>query len=375
MSYSRPRRARCVPRIRRSPFTLARRASRASRGSHPAIREPRRRTPRRHGGAAPGTFRRSARGRERSLPTTQRIPRFNADSNWRTRDRMLRPPKVEKDAFGRERLVTSPPVARTSMAAPRWPRGLLGRWLRRVPASKGSADATPRASSSPGREIVSDSPDPVGRWHGAAAFRRIVIAGLVVSQTYIAANFMSAVLPYHGTQRPRSRDPDPVHDPVRVGLGRLLDGDGGLRVAAFRWRPVRDFAERLTATHHRSAARASRSSCRSATRTSLRVYAGLRATYESLQRTGELDHFDFFVLSDSSDPDITRRGTRGLGRSVPRRRRLRPGLLPLAPASHQAQERQRRRLLPPLGQRLPLHGRARRRQRHERRLPDGARSR
>ena len=34
-----------------------------------------------------------------------------------------------------------------------------------------------------------------------------------------------------------------------------------------------------------------------------RVFAGLRATYESLARTGELDHFDFFVLSDSSDPD------------------------------------------------------------------------
>src|SRR6185436_20162932 len=35
-----------------------------------------------------------------------------------------------------------------------------------------------------------------------------------------------------------------------------------------------------------------------------RVFAGLRATYESLARTGELKHFDFFVLSDSNDPDI-----------------------------------------------------------------------
>ena len=34
-----------------------------------------------------------------------------------------------------------------------------------------------------------------------------------------------------------------------------------------------------------------------------RVFAGLRATYESLARTGELAHFDFFVLSDTSDPD------------------------------------------------------------------------
>jgi membrane glycosyltransferase len=34
-----------------------------------------------------------------------------------------------------------------------------------------------------------------------------------------------------------------------------------------------------------------------------RVFAGLRATYESLARTGELDRFDFYVLSDSNDPD------------------------------------------------------------------------
>jgi len=35
----------------------------------------------------------------------------------------------------------------------------------------------------------------------------------------------------------------------------------------------------------------------------VRVYEGLRATYESLERTGELELFDFFILSDSTDPD------------------------------------------------------------------------
>jgi|TARA_B100000161_G_scaffold42050_1_gene25705 membrane glycosyltransferase len=35
-----------------------------------------------------------------------------------------------------------------------------------------------------------------------------------------------------------------------------------------------------------------------------RVFAGLRASYESLAKTGELDAFDFFVLSDTRDPDI-----------------------------------------------------------------------
>lgn len=35
----------------------------------------------------------------------------------------------------------------------------------------------------------------------------------------------------------------------------------------------------------------------------VRVYEGLRATYESLERTGHLDRFDFFILSDSTDPN------------------------------------------------------------------------
>jgi membrane glycosyltransferase len=34
-----------------------------------------------------------------------------------------------------------------------------------------------------------------------------------------------------------------------------------------------------------------------------RVCEGLRATYESLEKTGDLERFDFYILSDSSDPD------------------------------------------------------------------------
>jgi membrane glycosyltransferase len=34
-----------------------------------------------------------------------------------------------------------------------------------------------------------------------------------------------------------------------------------------------------------------------------RVYEGLRATYQSLEKTGHLERFDFFILSDSGDPD------------------------------------------------------------------------
>ena len=35
----------------------------------------------------------------------------------------------------------------------------------------------------------------------------------------------------------------------------------------------------------------------------VRVYEGLRVSYESLDQTGQLARFDFFILSDSTDPD------------------------------------------------------------------------
>ncbi|MDB6017398.1 MAG: glucosyl transferase family 2 [Pedosphaera sp.] len=35
----------------------------------------------------------------------------------------------------------------------------------------------------------------------------------------------------------------------------------------------------------------------------VRVYEGLRVTYESLEKTGQLERFDFFILSDTTNPD------------------------------------------------------------------------
>ena len=35
----------------------------------------------------------------------------------------------------------------------------------------------------------------------------------------------------------------------------------------------------------------------------VRLFAGLKATYESVEQTGQLPHFDFFLLSDTTDPD------------------------------------------------------------------------
>jgi len=64
-----------------------------------------------------------------------------------------------------------------------------------------------------------------------------------------------------------------------------------------------------------------------------RVFAGLKAIYDSLARTGALPHFDFFVLSDSGDPGTWVReeqawaewcrAVNGFGKIFYRRRRVR----------------------------------------------------
>ena len=63
-----------------------------------------------------------------------------------------------------------------------------------------------------------------------------------------------------------------------------------------------------------------------------RVFAGLKAIHQSLERAGALEHFDFFILSDTSDPSIWVKeeqawaewcgSVNGFGRIFYRRRRV-----------------------------------------------------
>ena len=96
-------------------------------------------------------------------------------------------------------------------------------------------------------------------------------------------------------------------------------------------------------------------------------------------RPASSEHFDFFVLSDTTEPDIARRragapGASSRPRSAEQRRRERRPRVHYRWRQHRIKRKAgnvadfcRR-----WGARLPLHGRARRRQRHDRRLPDDA---
>lgn len=182
---------------------------------------------------------------------------------------------------GPAKLLTAPPLNRGSMA----PRAPVFR--------------TFRNSSSEGGPV---SPDPRGDWHRAGTLRRLVLVLLAAGQTTLATYFMTAVLPYHGDQ---------VLEMALLALFAILFA----WVSAGFWTAMMGFLVLLRGGDRFAISRTEAPAGRidPAARTAIimpicnenvqRVFAGLRATYRSLKRTGELARFDFFVLSDSSDPE------------------------------------------------------------------------
>ena len=205
------------------------------------------------------------------------------------------------DVLGRERLVTAPPLARTSMFARPWARGLFARLFSREPDEHAE---TAKASTPDVDDVVTRDATPEHkRKRRVASARRIALLGLVIAQTYLAANFMTAVLPYHGTQ------------PLEI-LMLILFTILFAWISLGFWTAMAGFllllggGDRYAISRTASPDAPIDPEARVAIVMPIcnenvpRVFAGLKASYESLARTDALGHFDFFVLSDTSDPDI-----------------------------------------------------------------------
>jgi membrane glycosyltransferase len=208
---------------------------------------------------------------------------------------------IARDVHDAVRVVSTPVLNRTSMAPKRWPATVLSYLVRSF-----KDHIYPRRERSERRLTVRDrgpeSPDPRGRWHSVGTFRRIALGVVVVAQTYVATDFMTAVLPYHGTKL--------LEIAILVLFAILF-----CWVSAGFWTAIMGFFLLLSGRDRYaiSATAAPNAPIDARARTAIvmpicnedvaRVFAGLRATYESLSRTGELSHFDFYVLSDSNRPD------------------------------------------------------------------------
>ena len=177
-------------------------------------------------------------------------------------------------------------VTRQSTGAqrPRWPADM--------PLQ--DADASTDANTAPGLR---------GQRQHHGNVRRTVLLALMLAQTAVATYTMSKVLPYQG---------ETLLEVALIALFALLF----CWVSAGFWTAMAGFLVLMRGKDPYAIARnvSDDMPIPAEARTALvmpicnedvaRVVAGLRATYESVKRTGELAHFDFYLLSDSSDSDV-----------------------------------------------------------------------
>lgn len=142
------------------------------------------------------------------------------------------------------------------------------------------------------------------QWRSIATLRRFLLAVAVLGQTFVAVWLMLRVLPYHGGTW------------VEIGLTALFSVLYAWIAVGF-WTAMYGFVLRLMGGDRRSLARKHDEQALASTplvRTAVvmpiyhepvqRTLRGLRAIYRDLERAGQIEHFEFYILSDSRDPDV-----------------------------------------------------------------------
>lgn len=201
------------------------------------------------------------------------------------------------DRQGQPRLVTTPPLARASMTPRPWnhnPVKRLGAALKR------------RLFGARGRIAVAHNAEPPAGpspWRAAGRVRRALLMLLILSQTVLATYLMTAILPYGGRSG--------LELAILVLYALLLSW-----ISAGFWTALMGFFVLLKGgdRHAINAPDTAVAPLPAEARTALlvpicnedvrRVFAGVRATWESLQETASAAHFDLYILSDSNDPDL-----------------------------------------------------------------------
>ncbi|HEX4895249.1 MAG TPA: glucans biosynthesis glucosyltransferase MdoH [Solimonas sp.] len=203
---------------------------------------------------------------------------------------------LEQDQDGHARLRTTPPLARASMVATPWDRNPLRRLWQRLAHRLPGRQMRPRHGGDPGRPAVATP------WRVTGRNRRGLLGSLVIAQTLVATGFMSIVLPQQGGH--------PL-EAALLALYALLFA----WISAGFWTAVLGFILLLRGRerHAISATAAVDQAIDPAHRTAIlvpicnedvaRVFAGVRATWDSIARSGAREHFDLYILSDSSRAD------------------------------------------------------------------------
>lgn len=253
-------------------------------------------------------------------------------------DRML-----SIDRAGRLIISATPAIRRTQLLPEPWRPNIFHRFWHRTIKRRHVKE-----------EGISRRPLPRSRWQQVGTVRRVLLFTLLLVQTVFAGRFMKDIMPYQGWGMVDLNEV--MYQPFLLSMQQVLPYvlQASILVlfsilfcwvSAGFWTALMGFWELLIGRdkYRISGASVGNAPISPASRTAIvmpicneevaRVFAGLRASYESLVKTGEADSFDVFILSDTNDPDIAVaeqlawlelvRQTNGYGRIFYRRRRRR----------------------------------------------------
>jgi membrane glycosyltransferase len=203
---------------------------------------------------------------------------------------------ARRDGRADLRRIAMPEIRRVSMVPPRIERDPLKRFAARLRGwigGHGGARATDGAA--PGLDAG---------WRRVARRRRLGLVGLVLFQTAVAAWLLERTFPYSsltGLEIATLGVFGVLWAWVSFGFWTAVVG------FVVRWRN----ATRIWIADGPTAEETDTASLRSRTAIVVpianedvrRVFAGVEATYRSLAATGHLEAFDFYVLSDTRDPE------------------------------------------------------------------------
>ena len=205
----------------------------------------------------------------------------------------------------------------------RMTRRLLGRllgWSRRaVPASERHETLRSQRRRLP--------------WTRVARRRRLLLAGMVLIPSVIASEFMVSVLPHQGQTWVELAIViffGALFGWISIGFWTALLGVLSFIGRRSRFSITQLDPQDLGKVHPKGRTAIVMPICAEPVD---RVFAGLKAIYQSLERAGTVRHFDFFILSDTSDADTWVkeeeawaewcRSVNGFGKIFYRRRRVR----------------------------------------------------
>ena len=250
-----------------------------------------------------------------------------------------------EDDLHRTTLKAMPPVRRALMSPDSWETNPITRAWRSV-----------RGKSRKQRERLQDAPtrNSEEKWRVVGTIRRYILLLLTLAQTVVATWYMKTILPYQGwtlIDPTQLFTPDWKQSVLQILPYVLQTGILFLFailfcwVSAGFWTALMGFLQLLIGKDKYSISYGTVGDepLNPENRTALimpicnedvqRVFAGLRATWESVVRSGNSEHFDVYILSDSYNADIAIaeqkawmelvRDVGGAGRIFYRRRRRR----------------------------------------------------